>query len=252
MEDLEELYPAGAAACAADPARLEEARKATAELQAGRKGYRALWHHFVMVREAGLKREYASLGVSFDLWNGEAAVDPLIGPMIDDLKARSLARQSEGALIIPVARNSDKKEMPPLILVKSDGAVTYGTTDLATVVDRVKNFDPDLILYVVDQRQQTHLEQVYRAAEIAGFKGRAQLEHVGFGTMNGTDGKPFRTRAGGVLKLFDLIATATKEAEHPTSCATTPSRWRRPLAGSTAPITFFPKPTRPCVPRGWD
>ncbi len=213
MEDLEELYPAGAAACAADPARLEEARKATAELQAGRKGYRALWHHFVMVSEAGLKREYASLGVSFDLWNGEAAVDPLIGPMIDDLKARSLARQSEGALIIPVARNSDKKEMPPLILVKSDGAVTYGTTDLATVVDRVKNFDPDLILYVVDQRQQTHLEQVYRAAEIAGFKGRAQLEHVGFGTMNGTDGKPFRTRAGGVLKLFDLIATATKEAE---------------------------------------
>src|SRR5579863_9044765 len=118
---------------------------------------------------------------------------------------------SEGALVIPVARNSDKKEMPPLILLKTDGAVTYGTTDLATIVDRVKSQNPELILYVVDQRQNLHLEQVYRAAELAGLNGRAKLEHVGFGTMNGTDGKPFKTRAGGVLKLFDLINSATEE-----------------------------------------
>jgi len=213
MEDLEELYPAGAAACASDPARLAEARKATADLQAGRPGYRALWHHFVNVSESGLKREYASLGVSFDLWNGESDVDSIIPSMIEDLKRRNLAHMSEGALVVPVARNTDRKEMPPLILVKSDGAVTYGTTDLATIIDRVKSHEPELILYVVDQRQSTHFEQVYRAAELAGFNGRARLEHAGFGTMNGTDGKPFKTRAGGVLKLYDLIRSATDEAE---------------------------------------
>lgn len=213
MDDLEILYPAGAAACKADPARLEEARRATAELQGGRPGYRALWQHFVDVSEKGLKREYDSLGVSFDLWKGEAIVDPLIPPMIEDLTRRGLAHESEGALVIPVARNSDKKEWPPLILRKTDGAVTYGTTDLATIIDRVKNQDPELILYVVDQRQNLHLEQVYRAAELAGLNGRAKLEHVGFGTMNGTDGKPFKTRAGGVLKLFDLINSAIEEAD---------------------------------------
>ena len=213
MRDLEDLYPAGAAAASADPARLEKARAATAELQAGRAGYRALWQHLAKISKAGLAREYESLGVSFDLWNGESDVDALIPPMIADLKQRHIARESEGALVIAVARNSDRKEMPPLILLKSDGAVTYGTTDLAAIVDRVRSFDPDLILYVVDQRQAMHFEQVYRAAEIAGLNGRARLEHAGFGTMNGTDGKPFKTRAGGVLKLQDLIASATEEAE---------------------------------------
>jgi arginyl-tRNA synthetase len=213
MEDLEEIYPAGVAACKADPARLEEARKATAELQAGRPGYRALWQHFVDVSEVGLTREFASLGVKFDLWKGEASVDALIPPMIEDLKARHIAVMSEGALVIPVARNSDKKEMPPLILLKSDGAVLYGTTDLATVIDRVSQQNPDLVLYVVDHRQHGHFEQVFRAAEIAGLNGRAVLEHVGYGTMNGTDGKPFKTRAGGVMKLHDLIAMAAEEAE---------------------------------------
>jgi len=212
MDELEVFYHAGAAACAKDPARLEEARKATAELQSGRNGYRALWRHFVNVSEAGLKREYSSLGVTFDLWKGESDVDQLIPPMIADLKARGLAHESDGALIVPVARNSDKKKMPPLILVKSDGAVTYGTTDLATVLDRVETYSPDSILYVVDQRQQMHLEQVHRAADLAGFIAQSKLEHVGFGTMNGIDGKPFKTRAGGVLKLFDLVATATSEA----------------------------------------
>ncbi len=213
MDDLEEIYPAASAACKADPARLEEARKATAELQAGRPGYRALWNHFFEVSRVGLEREWESLGVHFDLWKGEASVDPLIAPMIEDLKARHIATESEGALVIPVALNTDKKEMPPLILVKSDGAVLYGTTDLATIIDRVKEQNPDLILYVVDQRQHLHFEQVFRAAHKAQLNGKAELEHAGFGTMNGPDGKPFKTRAGGVMKLYDLINMASEEAE---------------------------------------
>ncbi|HVP83237.1 MAG TPA: arginine--tRNA ligase [Rhizomicrobium sp.] len=212
MYDLEEIYPAASAACKTDPARLEEARKATAELQAGRPGYRALWNHFFEVSRVGLEREWGSLGIHFDLWKGEASVDPLIPPMIDDLKARGLAVMSEGALVIPVARNTDKKEVPPLILLKSDGAVLYGTTDLATIIDRVREQNPDLILYVVDHRQHAHFEQVFRAAEKAALNGKAELEHVGYGTMNGPDGKPFKTRAGGVMKLFDLINMASDEA----------------------------------------
>ena len=213
MDDLEELYPAASAACKADPARLDEARKATAELQAGRPSYRALWQHFVNVSEAGLSREYGSLGIKFDLWKGEASVEPLIAPMIDKLKTSGLAVMSEGALVVPVAEPTDKKEMPPLILVKSDGAVLYGTTDLATIIDRVSSQNPDLILYIVDQRQHGHFEQVFRAAAKAHLNGKAVLEHDGFGTMNGTDGKPFKTRAGGVMKLFDLIEMAKEEAE---------------------------------------
>ena len=125
MEDLEELYPAASAACKADPARLEKARRATGELQAGRPGYHALWRHFVKVTEVGLTREFAGLGVTFDLWNGESSVDALIAPMLEDLKARGLAEMSEGALVVDVAEESDKKPMPPLILVKSEGGVLY-------------------------------------------------------------------------------------------------------------------------------
>jgi arginyl-tRNA synthetase len=213
MEELEELYPAASAACKADPARLDEAREATAELQSGRAGYRALWRHFFEVSEEGLKREYASLGVQFDLWKGEADVDSLIPPLIEDMKSRGLAEESDGALILQISEANDKKELPPLMLLKSDGAVLYGTTDLATIVDRVRNFDPDLILYVVDQRQHMHFEQVFRAARRAHLSGKAILEHAGFGTVNGPDGKPFKTRAGGVMKLYDLIAMATAEAE---------------------------------------
>jgi arginyl-tRNA synthetase len=213
IDDLEEIYPAAVAACKIDESRLAEARQATADLQAGRAGYRALWKHFFSVSKVGLDREYGSLGVHFDLWKGEASVDPIVGPMIEDLKVRAVATISEGALVVPVERNTDKKEMPPLILVKQDGAVLYGTTDLATIIDRVRDQNPDLVLYVVDQRQHLHFEQVFRAAEKAGIQGKAVLEHVGFGTMNGTDGKPFKTRAGGVMKLFDLIAMATGEAQ---------------------------------------
>jgi arginyl-tRNA synthetase len=213
MEELETLYPRASAACKADPARLEAARRATVDLQAGRPGYRALWKHFVRVSEEGLEREFGSLGIKFDLWNGESSVDPLIPPMIEDLKARGLAQESEGALVVPVARDDDKKPLPPLILVKSEGGVLYGTTDLATIIERVRDNDPDLILYVVDHRQHGHFEQVFRAAHLAGFAGRAQLEHVGYGTMNGADGKPFKTRAGGAMKLFELIEMGKAEAE---------------------------------------
>lgn len=212
MDDLEEFYPAASAACKTDPVRLEEARLATAELQAGRPGYRALWQHFVEVSEEGLKREFASLGVGFDEWKGEASAHPFVAPMIDALKKSGLAVMSEGALVVPVAEPGDKKEIPPLLLLKSDGAVLYGTTDLATIIDRVKSHDPDLILYIVDQRQHSHFEQVFRAAKKAGLNGHAVLEHAGFGTMNGPDGKPFKTRAGGVMKLHELITMATEEA----------------------------------------
>jgi arginyl-tRNA synthetase len=225
MDDLEAIYPRASAACKADPekdppekvaaakARLDLARIATAELQAGRPGYRALWQHFVTVSEVGLKREFDSLGVHADLWKGEAHVEPLIPPMIEKLKSDGVTRLDDGALIVDVAEPGDTKEIPPLILVKSDGAVLYGTTDLATIVDRVKEQDPDLILYVVDQRQHGHFEQVFRAAHKAHLNGRAQLEHAGFGTMNGPDGKPFKTRAGGVMKLFDLIGMMAAEAD---------------------------------------
>jgi arginyl-tRNA synthetase len=146
------------------------------------------------------------------LWNGESSVDALIAPMLEDLKARGLAELSEGALVVPVAKEDDKKPLPPLILVKSEGGVLYGTTDLATVIERVRAQNPDLVLYVVDHRQHGHFEQVFRAAQKAGLAGKAHLEHVGYGTMNGADGKPFKTRAGGVMKLHDLIAMAKDEA----------------------------------------
>ena len=212
MDDLELLYPQAALAAKTDPARDEAARIATAELQQGRAGYRALWRHFVDVSIAGIKREFASLGVVFDLWKGEADVDPLIAPMLEELKAKGIAEMDDGALIIRVAEPTDKKETPPLILVKRDGGVLYETTDVATIIDRAATQAPALILYVVDQRQHEHFEKVFRAARKGGYASTTELEHVGFGTINGADGKPFKTRAGGVLKLYDLIEMGKAEA----------------------------------------
>jgi arginyl-tRNA synthetase len=216
MDVLEEIYPAASAACKADPERLQEARRATADLQAYEgsvhQGYKALWRHFKKVSQVGLDREYGSLGVHFDLWKGESDVYPLITPMLMHLHDLNLLETDQGARIMRVSENADKKEVPPLILVTSDGSTLYGTTDLATIIDRVREQNPDLILYVVDQRQHLHFEQVFRAAEKAGLDGKAHLEHAGFGTMNGVDGKPFKTRAGGVMKLFDLIAMVKAEA----------------------------------------
>ncbi len=212
IADLERLYPVAAAHCKEDPEALEAARQATGELQAGRPGYRALWQHFMEASIAEMWRDFASLGVEFDLWFGEAVVHELIGPMVEAMKAEGIAEESDGALIVRVAEETDKSEIPPLILLKSDGAVMYSTTDLGTIEHRRRDIDPDLVLYVVDQRQHLHFEQVFRAARKAGMSGKAELEHIGFGTMNGPDGKPFKTRAGGVMKLQDLIAMAIEKA----------------------------------------
>jgi arginyl-tRNA synthetase len=212
LDDLERLYPKAAAACKEDPVRAEEARRATAELQEGRAGYRALWAQFIAVSRAAIEREYSDLDVAFDWWKGESDADPLVAELAQDLRAKGLTETSDGAEIIRVARDGDKKEIPPLILFKSDGSVLYGTTDLATILDRKRSVDPDRILYVVDQRQSLHFEQVFRASDRAGIFPEAKLEHLGFGTMNGPDGKPFKTRAGGVLKLRDLIDMVEERA----------------------------------------
>lgn len=205
LGDLEQMYPAASAACKTDAARADLARKATKALQDGRPGYRALWRHFVDLSVSALKADYADLGVSFDLWKGEADADPLIPEIVADLDARSLSEQSDGAVIVRVAREDDKKTVPPVMLVNSEGAVGYHATDIATIVDRVRSLAPDRMLYVVDNRQSLHFEQVFRAADKAGYYPESRLEHLAFGTMNGKDGKPFKTRAGDVVKLRDLI-----------------------------------------------
>ncbi|MBI1339743.1 arginine--tRNA ligase [bacterium] len=212
MDDLERLYPQASARSKADGSRRDRARRATAELQAGRAGYRALWRHFVETTQTGLEREFRALGVSFDLWKGESDADPLIPEIVADLKARGLAELDDGAWIIPVARDTDKKAVPPFMLVNSEGASGYHATDLGTVLDRKRTLDPELSLYVVDQRQALHFEQVFRASAAAGYAAESALEHIGFGTMNGPDGKPFKTREGGVLKLHDLIEQAKAAA----------------------------------------
>lgn len=225
LADLDRLYPLAAGKAKEDPAFRDRARKATAELQGGRPGYRALWSHFVAVSREALKREYDDLSVDFDLWNGESDADPLMDEMIADLKAKGLLVEDDGAQVVHVARDGEtrKKKLadgsvieapspPPLLVISSEGSAMYGTTDLATILGRKKSIGPDLILYVVDERQAEHFEQVFRAAYLAGYAPEKSLEHLGFGTMNGADGKPFKTRAGGVLKLRDLIDMATDKA----------------------------------------
>lgn len=212
LEDLERLYPMASTRGKADEAYRDRARKATRELQAGRPGYRALWQHFVTVSREALIRDYGALGVTFDWWKGESDADPYIAPMIEDLKAKGLLVPDQGAQIVRVAREDDKKEVNPLLVVSSEGSAMYGTTDLATIVERKQEFGPDLSLYVVDQRQADHFEQVFRAAYLAGYAREGQLEHAANGTVNGTDGKPFKTREGGVLKLGDLIGQAVEKA----------------------------------------
>lgn len=212
LEDLERLYPQAAARAKAHPDYRDRARKATAELQAGREDYRALWSRFVEVSRTALTREFSALGVEFDLWNGESDADPLVPEMVEDLAAKGLLVEDQGAMIVRVAREDDKRELPPLLVVSSEGSAMYGTTDLATVLDRRRSQDPDLVLYVVDARQADHFVQVFRAAYLAGYAPEGSLEHIGFGTMNGPDGKPFKTREGGVLKLHDLISMAEKKA----------------------------------------
>lgn len=212
LADLDRIYPAASLRQKEDAAFKERARKATAELQNGRYGYRVLWSHFVKVSRVALEREFHALGVDFDLWKGESDVNDLIEPMVGQLEAKGLLVEDQGARIVRVARDEDKQDVPPLLVVSSEGSAMYGTTDLATILDRRQSFDPHLILYCVDQRQALHFETVFRAAYLAGYAEEGSLEHIGFGTMNGTDGKPFKTRAGGVLKLHDLIEMAREKA----------------------------------------
>ena len=210
ISQLEEIYPTASAKKKEDPDFAEKAHNATFQLQQGRRGYRALWQHIMNVSVADLKKNYENLNVSFESWLGESDADPYIPPMVADLKARGLAVESEGAWVIPVAEETDKKEVPPCILVKSDGSAIYATTDLATMIQRMQDFNPDKILYVTDKRQSLHFEQVFRAARKAGIVPETtQLEHLGFGTMNGKDGKPFKTRDGGVMRLEQLVKDMT-------------------------------------------
>lgn len=212
MEDLGRLYPVASAKSKTDEARREQDRKTTAELQAGRPGYRALWRHFCNVTRVGLERECASLGIHFDLWKGESDAEPLIPEIVADLKTRGIAELDAGAWIVRVAREGDRKEIPPVILVNRDGAIGYHGSDLGTILDRKRSLDPGLSLYVVDQRQALHFEQVFRASDRAGYIPENALEHLGFGTVNGADGKPYKTREGGVLKLHDFISQADEVA----------------------------------------
>lgn len=212
MDDLGRLYPLASGKSKTDEARRDEDRKATQELQSGRPGYRALWKHFCNVTRVGLERECESLGVTFDLWKGESDAEPFIPQIVDDLKSRGISEFDQGAWIVRVARESDKKEMPPIILVNRDGAIGYHGSDLGTIVDRKQSIDPQLSLYVVDQRQALHFEQVFRASDRAGYLPEKELEHLGFGTVNGPDGKPFKTRDGGTLKLQAFIAQADEVA----------------------------------------
>ncbi len=212
LDDLDRLYPAAAERNRTEPAYRDRARRATAELQGGRFGYRLLWRHFARVTQAALTRDFHALGVDFDLWKGESDVDHLIAPMIEDLRDKGLLIPDQGAEIVRVNKNDDKRDLPPLIVVSSEGSAMYGTTDLATILDRKQSFNPELVLYVVDQRQADHFEVVFRAAALAGYAGEGVLQHIGFGTMNGTDGKPFKTRAGGVVKLRDLIEMVGERA----------------------------------------
>jgi arginyl-tRNA synthetase len=215
IDDLARMYPAASAKAKDDPARLERSQKAVAELQAGRPGYRALLKHFIDVSVAALKIDYEFLNVHFDLWKGESDVDDLIPELVERFRKAGLAEEDGGAVIVRIARDSDKKEMPPVMLVNSRGGTGYHTTDLATIMDRMENLKPvpQRMLYVVDQRQALHFEQVFRAAEMVGLIDEGRLEHIGFGTVNGPDGKPFKTREGGVLRLADLNAMALEEAQ---------------------------------------
>ena len=209
VDELEEIYPT-ASGKKSDPEFSHKAHQATLELQQGRRGYRALWQHIMKVSVADLRKNYDNLDVHFEKWLGESDADPYIPAMVADMKERGIAVASEGAWVIPVTEPGDKKEMPPCILVKSDGSSIYATTDLATMVQRMQDWNPAKMLYVTDKRQNLHFEQVFRAARKAGIvKPETELEHVGFGTMNGKDGKPFKTRDGGVLRLEQLISDMT-------------------------------------------
>ena len=212
ISELEEIYPTASAYAKEHDDYREEALHATYLLQNGYKGYRAIWKHIMNVSVTDLKKNYERLSVDFDLWKGEADAQAYIPDMVEMLKEKGFAHYDEGALVVDVAEETDKKEIPPCMILKSDGAALYDTTDLATLVEREKLYDPDQVIYVVDKRQELHFVQVFRCAKKAKMvEEKTALSFVGFGTMNGKDGKPFKTREGGVMRLERLIAEINDE-----------------------------------------
>lgn len=212
MSDLEEIYPYASGYSKEHPEYKEEAQTATAELQSGRKGYLALWQHIINVSVADLKKIYTKLNVEFDLWKKESDAQPYIPQMVQNMKDGGYAHIDQGALVVDVKEETDTKEIPPCMILKSNGATLYNTTDLATIVERRRLFDPDEIIYVVDKRQSLYFEQVFRCARKTKIIGEdVKLEFVGFGTMNGKDGKPFKTRDGGVLRLEKLLEDVNEQ-----------------------------------------
>ncbi len=206
IAELEEIYPFASGKSKEDEEYKVMALEATKELQKGRRGYKALLNHILTISVNDLKKNYEKLNVSFDLWKGESDAEEYIADMVQSMKDKGLAYESDGALVVDVKLDSDKKEVPPCMILKSDGASLYTTTDLATLVWRVNDYNPDRIIYVVDNRQEMHFVQVFRCAKKAGIVPEdTELEFLGFGTMNGPDGKPFKTREGGVMRLEYLL-----------------------------------------------
>ena len=215
MADLEEIYPYASGYSKEHEDYKEEAQTATAELQAGRKGYLALWQHIINVSVADLRKIYTRLNVDFDLWKKESDAQPYIPQMVQDMKDGGYAHIDQGALVVDVQEETDTKEIPPCMILKSNGATLYNTTDLATIVERRKLFDPSRIIYVVDKRQSLYFEQVFRCARKTKIIGEdVDLIFVGFGTMNGKDGKPFKTRDGGVLRLEQLLGDVEEQVRN--------------------------------------
>ena len=210
--ELEEIYPTASARSKEDEAYKEEAMQATYLLQHGHRGYQAVLHHILQVSVTDLKKNYERLSVSFDLWKGESDAQPYIPEMAEYMKNAGYSRLDEGAWVVDVKEESDTKEVPPCMILKSDGASLYTTTDLATIIDRMKNYHPDKMIYVVDKRQEMHFIQVFRCARKTKLvEEGTELEFLGFGTMNGKDGKPFKTREGGVMRLESLIQDINEE-----------------------------------------
>ena len=212
ISELEDIYPTASKKSKEDEAFREAAMEATSQLQAGRRGYRALLAHILDVSVTDLKKNYDNLNVSFELWKGESDAQPYIPDMVQMMKDKGFAYMSEGALVVDVKEDTDTKEIPPCIILKSDGASLYSTTDLATIVMRVQDYNPAAIIYLTDQRQSMHFVQVFRCARKTGLVGPdVELTHIGFGTMNGKDGKPFKTRDGGVMRLEYLLDEINEE-----------------------------------------
>lgn len=206
ITDLEEIYPTASGKCKVDEAYKERALENTKKFQNGVRGYRALWKHIMNVSLPDIKRNYDKLNVEFDLWKGESDVQYLIPGMVKKFKEEGFAHESEGALVVDVKEETDTKEIPPCIILKSDGASLYSTTDLATIEERMEKYHPDTLIYITDKRQAMHFEQVFRCARKTGLvEPETRLVHIGYGTVNGSDGKPFKTREGGVPRLEKLI-----------------------------------------------